>query len=58
MARYIPTIGVDYGVKVVHPTAGAANVSEAVKINFWDLGGHQEFADVRNEFYADTQGVQ
>ena len=27
-----------------------------VKVNFWDLSGHPEFYDVRNEFYKDTQG--
>ena len=28
------------------------------KINFWDLSGHPEFFEVRNEFYKDTQGVR
>lgn len=56
VSRYIPTIGVDYGVKVVRPTT-QKNFKENVKINFWDLGGHKEFIDVRNEFYTDTQGV-
>ena len=27
------------------------------KVNFWDLAGHPEFFEVRNEFYKDTQGV-
>lgn len=27
------------------------------KVNFWDLSGHKDFYHVRNEFYADTQGV-
>lgn len=41
----------DFGVKpvVVHGCD--------VKVNFWDLSGHPEFFDVRNEFYKDTQGV-
>ena len=25
-------------------------------VNFWDLSGHPEFFEVRNEFYKDTQG--
>ena len=28
------------------------------KVNFWDLAGHPEFFEVRNEFYKDTQGVR
>ena len=28
-----------------------------VKVNFWDLSGHPEFFEVRNEFYKDSQGV-
>eukprot|EP00937_MAST-01D_sp_MAST-1D-sp2_P000570 g570.t1 len=51
VGRYISTIGIDFGVKPV--TVGAGN---AVRINFWDLSGHPEFFDVRNEFYKDTQG--
>ena len=27
-----------------------------IKANFWDLSGHPEFFEVRNEFYKDTQG--
>ena len=49
--RYIATIGVDFGVK---PLVVA---DRDVKVNFWDLSGHPEFFDVRNEFYKDTQGV-
>lgn len=42
----------DYGVKQV-----TVNNKE-VKVNFWDLSGHSEFLEIRNEFYKDTQGVQ
>ena len=28
-----------------------------VTVNFWDLSGHPEFFEVRNEFYKDTQGA-
>jgi len=41
---------VDFGVKSVD-----VNGFE-VRVNFWDLSGHPEFFDVRNEFYKDTQG--
>ena len=50
-SRYIATIGVDYGVKP-HTVGG-----QSVRVNFWDLSGHAEFAEVREEFYKDTQGL-
>ena len=51
VSRYIATIGIDYGVKPV-------KVEDLeVRVNFWDLSGHPEFFDVRNEFYKDTQGA-
>jgi len=51
VSKYIATIGVDYGVKPV--------VVEGmeVRVNFWDLSGHPEFFEVRNEFYKDAQGL-
>eukprot|EP00501_MAST-03F_sp_TOSAG23-6_P001882 GSMAST32.ASY1.ANO1.1960.1 assembled CDS len=42
---------VDFGVKPVHIDGST------VKVNFWDLSGHPEFFEVRNEFYKDTQGA-
>lgn len=27
-----------------------------VRVNFWDLSGHAEFFEIRNEFYKDAQG--
>merc|ERR1711959_140962 len=51
ITRYISTIGVDYGVKSVDIDGVEA------KVNFWDLAGHPEFFEVRNEFYKDTQGA-
>jgi len=51
VSKYIATIGVDYGVKPV-------NIDGMdVRVNFWDLSGHQEFFEIRNEFYKDTQGI-
>ncbi|GBF91615.1 hypothetical protein Rsub_04355 [Raphidocelis subcapitata] len=44
VARYIPTIGVDFGVK-------------PVRVNLWDMAGAPEYFEVRNEFYRDTQGA-
>jgi len=51
VSRYIPTIGIDYGVKKVVVDG------RDVKVNFWDLSGSQEFFEVRNEFYKDGQGA-
>ena len=28
-----------------------------MRVNFWDLSGHPDFFDIRNEFYKDTQGA-
>jgi DnaJ family protein C protein 27 len=50
VTRYISTIGIDFGVKAVTIDG------HVVKVNFWDLSGHPEFYEVRNEFYKDTQG--
>ena len=52
VSRYISTIGIDFGVKPVVVAAG-----NSVRVNFWDLSGHPEFFEVRNEFYKDTQGA-
>lgn len=50
VAKYIPTIGVDYGVKPV--SLGDFEV----RVNIWDLAGPREYVEVRNEFYKDAQG--
>jgi len=51
--KYIPTIGIDYGVKPV------AFDGHDLKVNFFDTSGGEEFADIRTEFYAmgQTNGV-
>jgi DnaJ homolog subfamily C member 27 len=51
ISKYIATIGVDYGVKPVD--LDGMNI----RVNFWDLSGHQEFFEIRNEFYKDAQGI-
>lgn len=50
VSKYIPTIGVDYGVKPISIDG------LEVKVNFWDLSGNGEFFEIRNEFYKDIQG--
>ncbi len=51
ISKYIATIGVDYGVKPVD--LDGINI----RVNFWDLSGHSEFFEIRNEFYKDAQGI-
>jgi DnaJ family protein C protein 27 len=53
IARYISTIGVDFGVRPVVLEDGGIEV----KVNFWDLSGDPDFLDVRTEFYEDTQAM-
>jgi len=51
ISKYISTIGVDYGVKRLNLG------SMEVRINMWDFAGGEEYREVRNEFYKDTQGA-
>jgi small GTP-binding protein len=32
-------------------------MANQVKINFWDVAGEDEYYDIRNEFYKDTNGA-
>jgi DnaJ family protein C protein 27 len=50
VSKYIATIGIDYGVKPVNIDG------DDVRVNFWDMSGHPEFFEIRNEFYKDAQG--
>ncbi|EAN85617.1 putative ras-related GTP-binding protein [Trypanosoma cruzi] len=61
VSKYIPTIGIDYGVKRVSLRA-PAHMSPAppnffVRVNFWDMAGRDEFLEIRNEFYYAAEGV-
>jgi DnaJ family protein C protein 27 len=49
--KYLQTIGIDYGVTKV------SLKEREVKVNIFDMSGHDIFHEVRNEFYKDTQGV-
>ena len=51
VSKYIATIGIDYGVKPVSIDG------VDVRVNFWDLSGHSEFFEIRNEFYKDVQAI-
>jgi DnaJ family protein C protein 27 len=50
VTKYVATIGVDYGVKPIKMRG------TEVRVNFWDLAGGEEYADIRNEFFKDAQG--
>ena len=44
MSRYIPTIGVDYGVK-------KTNIKNyKVSVNFFDLSGDSDYINIAKEF--------
>jgi len=51
VTKHVPTIGIDFGVKPV------SIEGEAYRVNFFDMAGGSEYADIRNEFYKDAQGV-
>ena len=49
--QYVPTIGVDYGVK------GLSFHNRDLRLNLFDLSGHPSFNEVRSEFYKDAEGA-
>ena len=51
VAKHIPTIGIDFGVKPVKVDG------QPYRINFFDMAGGPEYLEIRNEFYKDAQGV-
>ncbi|KAI8469597.1 MAG: P-loop containing nucleoside triphosphate hydrolase protein, partial [Monoraphidium minutum] len=51
VSKYIPTIGVDYGVKPVRLG------DFEVRVNLWDMAGPDAYLEVRSEFYKDSQGA-
>lgn len=51
VAKYISTIGVDFGVRQVQESG------LETKVNFYDLSGSSEMSDVRREFHRESQGV-
>ncbi|RHW68272.1 ras-like small GTPase [Trypanosoma brucei equiperdum] len=60
VSKYIPTIGIDYGVKRVDvrvPAHLAPSGKISIRVNFWDMSGCEEYLEIRNEFYRATEGV-
>ena len=51
VSRYMPTIGIDFGVTKV------CVMNLEIKVNIFDVSGNPIFYEVRNEFYKDTQGI-
>ena len=51
VSKYIPTIGIDYGVKQL------AIRGQDVRVNFFDFSGLDGYLDIRNEFYKDSHGA-
>jgi DnaJ family protein C protein 27 len=54
-ARYIPTVGVDYGARAVRLLGAHAGAS--VRANFYDTSGSPAYAIVRCEFYREAEGL-
>ena len=46
---YDPTVGSDYFMKPQRTASGF------FQMNFWDLSGDRDYAEVRNEFYKESQ---
>ncbi|KAG5510587.1 hypothetical protein JKF63_06884 [Porcisia hertigi] len=84
VTKYIPTIGIDFGVKKVEVNraavlqqrssrplsssgrtekshaiggGGPSTIPTAVRVNFWDGSGDEDYREIRNEFYEAAQGV-
>ncbi|KPI88425.1 ras family protein-like protein [Leptomonas seymouri] len=71
VTKYIPTIGIDFGVKKIelnkaavmqcsHGSSSGAStrsIPAAVRVNFWDGSGDGDYREIRNEFYEAAQGV-
>lgn len=51
MSKYITTIGVDYGVKKISIN------NKKVAVNFFDLSGSNDYEEIRNPFFVDSQVV-
>jgi len=51
--RYIPTIGVDYGVKVVD----IKPLKTQAAVHFFDLSGCEDMKNIRQDFYKDAQVI-
>ncbi|KAH3743226.1 GTP-binding protein [Pelomyxa schiedti] len=55
---YVPTIGIDFGVKSVDLCGNTPHgVERTMTVNFFDLSGQSKYFDVRNEFYPDAQAI-
>ena len=52
VSKHVATIGIDFGVKPVQ-----IDGSGGVRVNFFDLAGGNEYQEIRNEFYRDSQGA-
>ncbi|XP_064382978.1 dnaJ homolog subfamily C member 27-like isoform X2 [Halichondria panicea] len=51
VTKYMATLGIDFGVSKIKSS------DCDIKVNIFDMAGQSFFAEVRNEFYKDTQGV-
>ncbi|KAI8813925.1 hypothetical protein BJ742DRAFT_663867, partial [Cladochytrium replicatum] len=49
ISDYIPTIGIDYGVKGV--AIGDSECTLWIEVDYWDVAGDPIYYEIRNEFY-------
>eukprot|EP00747_Dinoflagellata_sp_TGD_P165523 gnl/TRDRNA2_/TRDRNA2_186894_c0_seq1.p1 gnl/TRDRNA2_/TRDRNA2_186894_c0~~gnl/TRDRNA2_/TRDRNA2_186894_c0_seq1.p1 ORF type:complete len:204 (+),score=43.41 gnl/TRDRNA2_/TRDRNA2_186894_c0_seq1:63-614(+) len=49
--EYDPTVGADFNVRKWNMRG------RDVRMNVWDVSGQQDFTDVRNEFYKESQAL-
>ncbi|XP_072047307.1 dnaJ homolog subfamily C member 27-B-like [Amphiura filiformis] len=49
VSGYQPTVGVDYGFKI-HTIKDTMDL----RVHLWDMSGHTEYLEVRNELYQDS----
>lgn len=55
VSKYVPTIGVDFGVTQVKVDSDEG--PDDIKVSFYDLAGDPMYEEVRSEFFGDTQGL-
>ena len=53
---YNSTVGVDYGVKP-HTLGAGRGGGTRLNVDYWDLGGAAEYAEIRSDFWGDASGV-
>ncbi len=58
-SSYEPTLGVEHQRKIIEDKEYNLNVIPQfnLQINFWDFSGNDDFIEIRNEFYKDSNAI-